>query len=95
MTHKIDVSTFFPARQTFSACFSFCRISGVGWVIVLREKSGREHVLEHVDLFINDSSVTIVWYGKAWPCLAALSTLDLCGVMPVFMDWPRSPTKNG
>ncbi|XP_036891667.1 F-box only protein 15 isoform X3 [Sturnira hondurensis] len=71
------------------------RISGIGWVIILREKSGREHVLEHVDLFINESSVTISWYGKAWPCLATLSTLDLCGVMPVFMDWPSPPTKNG
>ncbi|XP_053520336.1 F-box only protein 15 isoform X2 [Artibeus jamaicensis] len=71
------------------------RISGIGWVIILREKSGREHVLEHVDLLINESSVTIAWYGKAWPCLAALSTLDLCGVMPVFTDWPKPPTKNG
>ncbi|KAM5304287.1 F-box only protein 15 isoform 7-T12 [Glossophaga mutica] len=71
------------------------RMSGISWVIILREKSGKEHVLEHVDLFINDSSVTIAWYGKAWPCLAALSTLDLCGVLPVFADWPKPPAKNG
>ncbi|KAM7125208.1 F-box only protein 15 isoform 2-T2 [Molossus nigricans] len=71
------------------------RISGLGWVIILKEESGKEHVLEHVDLFINDSSVTIVWYGKNWPCLAALSTLDLCGVTPVFMDRSKPTTKNG
>ncbi|XP_015102500.1 F-box only protein 15 [Vicugna pacos] len=71
------------------------RISGLGWVIILREKSGREYVMEHVDLSINDSSVTILWFGRDWPRLATLSTLDLCGVMPVFMDQSKTPTKNG
>ncbi|XP_017499996.1 F-box only protein 15 isoform X1 [Manis javanica] len=71
------------------------RISGLGWVIILKEKSGREHVLKHVDLSINDASATAVWYGKHWPRLAALSGLDLCGVMPVFMHRPKTPSKNG
>ncbi|EPY78606.1 hypothetical protein CB1_001033012 [Camelus ferus] len=71
------------------------KISGLGWVIILREKSGREYVMEHVDLSINDSSVTILWFGRDWPRLATLSTLDLCGVMPVFMDQSKTPTKNG
>ncbi|KAI5931700.1 F-box only protein 15 [Manis javanica] len=71
------------------------KISGLGWVIILKEKSGREHVLKHVDLSINDASATAVWYGKHWPRLAALSGLDLCGVMPVFMHRPKTPSKNG
>nr|XP_019570881.1 PREDICTED: F-box only protein 15 isoform X2 [Rhinolophus sinicus] len=71
------------------------RISGLGWVIILKEKSGREYVMEHVELSVNDSSVTIVWYGKAWPRLATLSALHLCGVTPVFMDRSRTPTRNG
>ncbi|XP_045706273.1 F-box only protein 15 isoform X1 [Phyllostomus hastatus] len=71
------------------------RVSGVGWVVVLRETSGREHVLEHADLFLNDSSVTVAWHGKAWPPLAALAALDLCGVVPVFADWPKPPAKHG
>ncbi|XP_074195951.1 F-box only protein 15 isoform X4 [Rhinolophus sinicus] len=71
------------------------KISGLGWVIILKEKSGREYVMEHVELSVNDSSVTIVWYGKAWPRLATLSALHLCGVTPVFMDRSRTPTRNG
>ncbi|XP_007950916.2 F-box only protein 15 [Orycteropus afer afer] len=71
------------------------RISGLGWVIILRDKSGKEHVTEFVDLSINDTSVTVVWYGKNWPRLATLSTLDLCGVTPVFMDRYKPPFKDG
>ncbi|XP_058533065.1 F-box only protein 15 isoform X1 [Ochotona princeps] len=70
------------------------RISGLGWAIVLKEKSGKEYVMEHVDLSLNDTSVTVVWYGKNWPCVTALSTLDLCGVTPVFMDRYKISTKN-
>ncbi|MBW00527.1 F-box only protein 15, partial [Eschrichtius robustus] len=70
-------------------------ISGLGWVIILKENSGKEHILEHVDLSINDSSVTAVWYGKDWPRLVTLSTLDLCGVTPVFMNRSQTPIKNG
>ncbi|XP_045383163.1 F-box only protein 15 isoform X2 [Lemur catta] len=68
--------------------------SGLGWAIILKEKSGKEYVMEHVDLSINDTSVTVLWYGKDWPCLTSLSTLDLCGVTPIFMDWYKTPTKN-
>ncbi|XP_023503749.1 F-box only protein 15 isoform X3 [Equus caballus] len=71
------------------------RKSGLGWVIILKEKSGKEYMMEHVDLSVNDSSVTVVWYGKNWPLLATLSTLDLCGVTPVFMDRSKTPMKNG
>ncbi|XP_045313151.1 F-box only protein 15 isoform X1 [Leopardus geoffroyi] len=71
------------------------RISGLGWVIILKEKNGKEYIMEHIDLSINDSSVTIMWYGKTWPRLATLSTLDLCGVTPAFMDQSKTPSKNG
>ncbi|XP_045646221.1 F-box only protein 15 [Ursus americanus] len=71
------------------------RISGLGWVIILKEKNGREYIMEHIDLSVNDSSVTVMWYGKTWPQLATLSTLDLCGVTPVFMDRSKTPSKNG
>lgn len=67
---------------------------GLGWAIILKEKSGKEYIMEHVDLSVNDTSVTVIWYGKNWPCLASLSTLDLCGVTPVFMDWYKTPTKH-
>ncbi|XP_048218960.1 F-box only protein 15 isoform X1 [Perognathus longimembris pacificus] len=71
------------------------RISGLVWAIILREKSGKEYIMQHVDLSLNDTSVTVVWYGKTWPRLAALSTLDLCGMTPVFMDRYKPPAKNG
>ncbi|XP_049755768.1 F-box only protein 15 isoform X2 [Elephas maximus indicus] len=71
------------------------RVSGLGWVIILRDKSGKEYITEHVRLSVNDTSVSVVWYGKNWPHLATLSTLDLCGVTPVFMDRYKSPTKTG
>eukprot|EP00071_Canis_lupus_P033687 XP_022267244.1 F-box only protein 15 isoform X4 [Canis lupus familiaris] len=71
------------------------RISGLGWVIILKEKNGKEYIMQHIDLLINDSSVTIIWYGRNWPQLATLSTLDLCGVTPVFRDRSKPPSKNG
>ncbi|XP_066102489.1 F-box only protein 15 isoform X1 [Saccopteryx bilineata] len=71
------------------------RLLGLSWVILLREKGGKEHVLEHADLCMNDSAVMAVWHGKDWPRLAALASLDLCGVTPIFMDRSKSPAKNG
>ncbi|KAB0361004.1 hypothetical protein FD754_005160 [Muntiacus muntjak] len=69
------------------------RMSGLGWVIILRGDDGREYTMEHTHLSFNDSSVTVMWYSKAWPPLATLSTLDLCGVTPVFMGQSRTPTR--
>nr|XP_019842360.1 PREDICTED: F-box only protein 15 isoform X2 [Bos indicus] len=69
------------------------RVSGLGWVIILRAADGREYTMEHADLSVNDSSVTVVWYGKDWPPLATLSTLDLCGATPVFMGQSRTPSR--
>nr|KAF6422344.1 F-box protein 15 [Rousettus aegyptiacus] len=86
----VDPYTGLPAKTKEAL-----RVSGLGWVIILREKGGKEHIMEHVDLSINDSSVTVVWYGKNWPRLATLSALDLCGVTPVFMGRSKTTTKNG
>ncbi|XP_021483325.1 F-box only protein 15 isoform X4 [Meriones unguiculatus] len=71
------------------------RISGLGWTLILREKSGKEHIVPHADLSLNDTSVTVVWYRTDWPHLDTLSTLDLCGVTPVFMDQYKAPDPNG
>uniref|UniRef100_A0A8C6RH87 F-box protein 15 n=1 Tax=Nannospalax galili TaxID=1026970 RepID=A0A8C6RH87_NANGA len=71
------------------------RISGLGWAIILKEKSGKEHMMQHVDLSLNDASITVAWYGRNWPHLSTLSTLDLCGVTPVFMDRYKPPVPNG
>ncbi|XP_008848885.2 F-box only protein 15 isoform X2 [Nannospalax galili] len=71
------------------------KISGLGWAIILKEKSGKEHMMQHVDLSLNDASITVAWYGRNWPHLSTLSTLDLCGVTPVFMDRYKPPVPNG
>ncbi|XP_031222057.1 F-box only protein 15 isoform X2 [Mastomys coucha] len=62
------------------------RTSGLGWAIILREKSGKEHIMQHDDLLLNDTSATVWWHGKNMPHLATLSTLDLYGVIPLFMQ---------
>uniref|UniRef100_A0A8C2VF16 F-box only protein 15 n=2 Tax=Chinchilla lanigera TaxID=34839 RepID=A0A8C2VF16_CHILA len=71
------------------------RISGLGWAIILKEKNGREYIMSHVDLSLNDTSITVVWYDKNWPCLATLSTLNLYGMTPLFMDRYKDSAKNG
>lgn len=43
------------------------RISGSGWVIMVKEKSGKESIMEGIDLSINDSTVTVTWYSQNWP----------------------------
>ncbi|XP_051019839.1 F-box only protein 15 [Acomys russatus] len=71
------------------------RMSGLGWAIILRENSGKEHVMQHSDLSLNDASVTVVWHGQNWPRLATLTTLALCGVTPALMDRHKAPDPNG
>ncbi|XP_052011554.1 F-box only protein 15 isoform X2 [Apodemus sylvaticus] len=70
------------------------RISGIGWAIILREKSGKEHIMQHADLSLNDTSATVTWHSKNWPRLAALSTLDLYGVTPLLMDQKKTHDPN-
>ncbi|XP_031802565.1 F-box only protein 15 isoform X5 [Sarcophilus harrisii] len=71
------------------------RVSGLSWVIVLKEKNGKEYIMEQAEFSVNDTSVTVVWHGNNWPRIDKLATLDLCGVTPVFLDRYKVPTKNG
>ncbi|XP_055654815.1 F-box only protein 15 isoform X3 [Falco peregrinus] len=71
------------------------KASGLSWIIVLKDKNGKEHVMEKADLSFKDTSVAILWYGTSWPCLDILSTLKLFGLMPLLPDQSRAPRKNG
>ncbi|XP_005041832.1 PREDICTED: F-box only protein 15 isoform X2 [Ficedula albicollis] len=71
------------------------KVSGLCWIIVLKDKNGKEHVVEKPNLSFKDTSVTILWYGTDWPCLDILSTLKLFGVTPLLPDQSRPPNKNG
>ncbi|XP_071660393.1 F-box only protein 15 isoform X3 [Patagioenas fasciata] len=65
------------------------------WIVVLKDKNGKEHVMEKANLSFKDTSVTILWYSTNWPCLDILSTLKLFGVTPLLPDQSRAPSKNG
>ncbi|XP_040442983.1 F-box only protein 15 isoform X3 [Falco naumanni] len=71
------------------------KASGLSWIIVLKDKNGKEHVMEKADLSFKDTSVAILWYGTNWPCLDILSTIKLFGLMPLLPDQSRAPRKNG
>ncbi|NXG53604.1 FBX15 protein, partial [Psilopogon haemacephalus] len=67
------------------------RAAGLSWMIVLKEKSGREHLKEKRKVSFQDTSLTILWYGITWPCLDVLSALRLHGVVPLFPQGKRGP----
>ncbi|XP_053101754.1 F-box only protein 15 isoform X2 [Hemicordylus capensis] len=71
------------------------KISGLKWVIILKDKNGKEHVMRHRDIFFNETSVTVFWYSIQWPSLASLSSLQLCGVTPVLLGEDDACFKNG
>ncbi|NXC26952.1 FBX15 protein, partial [Campylorhamphus procurvoides] len=71
------------------------KVSGLSWIIVLKDKNGKEHVIEKANLSFKDTSVTILWYSTNWPCLDVVSTLKLFGVTPLFPDQSKPPNKNG
>jgi F-box protein 15 len=77
--------------SSFQLFFSFSRISGLGWTIILREASGKEHIMQHSNLSVNDNSVTVFWHDKNWPHVDTLSTLDLYGATPIFMEQYKGP----
>ncbi|NWV69290.1 FBX15 protein, partial [Malurus elegans] len=70
------------------------KVSGLSWIIVLKDRNGKEHIIEKPNLSFKDTSVTILWYGAVWPCLGILSTLKLFGVTPLLPDQSRPPSKN-
>ncbi|NXD81552.1 FBX15 protein, partial [Halcyon senegalensis] len=71
------------------------KASGLSWIIVLKDKYGKEHVMEKAKLAFKDTSLTILWYSTDWPCLGILSTLRLFGVMPLLPDQSRAHNKKG
>uniref|UniRef100_A0A8D0G2N8 F-box protein 15 n=1 Tax=Sphenodon punctatus TaxID=8508 RepID=A0A8D0G2N8_SPHPU len=68
------------------------KASGLGWVIVLKDRNGKEYAMEQVEILFNDTSVTLFWYGTSWPCLTSLSALELFGVTPLFFDRGKAAT---
>ncbi|NXU88071.1 FBX15 protein, partial [Xiphorhynchus elegans] len=71
------------------------KVSGLSWIIVLKDKNGKEHVIKKANLSFKDTSVTILWYSTNWPCLDVMSTLKLFGVTPLFPDQSKPLNKNG
>uniref|UniRef100_A0A8D2LVM0 F-box protein 15 n=1 Tax=Varanus komodoensis TaxID=61221 RepID=A0A8D2LVM0_VARKO len=70
------------------------KISGLRWIIVLRERNGKEHVMDQAGISLNETSVTIFWYGISWP-LDNLSSLQLFGVTPVLLGKSKIHLRNG
>ncbi|XP_042321809.1 F-box only protein 15 isoform X2 [Sceloporus undulatus] len=71
------------------------RNSGLRWVIVLKDTNGKEYVMDQEDISFNEISVTLSWYKIGWPCLETLSTLQLCGMTPVFLGNAKVHLKMG
>ncbi|NXA48170.1 FBX15 protein, partial [Nothocercus julius] len=90
LVKPVDPQTGLPCKNREAI-----RASGLSWVIVLKDRNGKEHVMEQADLSFKDTSVTIFWYSAHWPCLNILSTLELCGVTPLFPDRNRGANANG
>ncbi|NXG11570.1 FBX15 protein, partial [Sakesphorus luctuosus] len=71
------------------------KVSGLSWIIVLKDKNGNEYVIEKANLSLKDTSVTILWCSTNWPGLDVVSTLKLFGVMPLIPDLSKLPNKYG
>ncbi|XP_059691165.1 F-box only protein 15-like isoform X1 [Gavia stellata] len=90
LVKPVDPSTGLPCKNKEAM-----KASGLRWRIVLKDKNGKEHVMEKANLSIKDTSVTVLWYSTNWPCLDILSSLRLFGVMPLLPEQSRAPSKNG
>ncbi|XP_061851525.1 F-box only protein 15 isoform X1 [Colius striatus] len=90
LVKPVDPYTGLPCKNK-EAMKSF----GLSWIIVLKDKNGKEYAMEKAKLSFKDTSVTICWYSTNWPCLDILSTLKLYGVVPLFPDQSRVPSRNG
>ncbi|XP_021243020.1 F-box only protein 15 isoform X2 [Numida meleagris] len=90
LVKPVDPRTGLPCKNQKAI-----KASGLSWMIVLKDKNEKEHVMEKADLSFKDTSVTIFWYSTSWPCLDVLSTLKLFGVMPLLPDQSTAPSKNG
>ncbi|XP_065608242.1 F-box only protein 15 [Cyrtonyx montezumae] len=90
LVKTVDPHTGLPCKNQKAI-----KASGLSWIIVLKDKNGKEHVIEKADVSFQEMSVSIFWYSTSWPCLDVLSTLKLFGVMPLLPDQNRAPSKNG
>ncbi|XP_009075446.1 PREDICTED: F-box only protein 15, partial [Acanthisitta chloris] len=89
LVKPVDPYTGFPCKNKEAI-----KASGLSWIIILKDKSGKEHVIEKANLSFKDTSVSILWYSPDWPSLDILSTLKLFGVTPLLPDQSRDPSKN-
>ncbi|NXN91214.1 FBX15 protein, partial [Rhinopomastus cyanomelas] len=62
------------------------KVCGLSWIIVLKDKNGKEHVVQKANLSFKSTSVIILWYNAEWPHLGILSTLKLFGIVPLLPD---------
>ncbi|XP_043923064.1 F-box only protein 15 [Protopterus annectens] len=93
MLRSINKFTGLP-RRTAEALKSL----GVHWIVVLKDKSGKEFVVEPTGVHFHDTSVTVSWTAAFWPNLSSLTALQIHGVTWVHLDpsskvpkknWPR------
>ncbi|XP_054020240.1 F-box only protein 15 [Dryobates pubescens] len=71
------------------------RAAGLSWMLILKEKNGREHPMAKRRVSFQDTSLSIFWYGINWPCLDVLAALRLYGVVPLFPQSKKSPSLVG
>ncbi|XP_067837556.1 F-box only protein 15-like isoform X1 [Heptranchias perlo] len=67
---------------------------GITWMVVLRERNGKEHIQEQSKAYFSDTSVTLYWNGAVWPHLSNLKALAVYGVIPLFPP-SKTPAMNG
>uniref|UniRef100_A0A8C9FJU5 F-box domain-containing protein n=1 Tax=Pavo cristatus TaxID=9049 RepID=A0A8C9FJU5_PAVCR len=90
LVKPVDPCTGLPCKNQKAI-----KASGLSWIIVLKDKNEKEHVVEKAHLSFKDMSVSVFWYGTNWPCLDVLSTLTLFGVIPLLPDQSAAPSKSG
>ncbi|XP_039190312.1 F-box only protein 15 isoform X2 [Crotalus tigris] len=71
------------------------KISGLRWVILLKDQNEKEHEIDQADISFNETTVTVYWYNNKWPPLDTLSTLQLFGVTPVLLGEDKVHNSNG
>ncbi|NXA33505.1 FBX15 protein, partial [Eudromia elegans] len=89
LVKPIDPQTGLPCKNREAI-----RASGLSWIIVLKDRNGKEHIMEQADQSFKDTSVTVFWYSAQWPCLNILATLELCGVTPLLPEQNRVTNTN-
>ncbi|XP_062986576.1 F-box only protein 15 isoform X2 [Elgaria multicarinata webbii] len=68
---------------------------GLRWIIILKDRNGKEHIRDQADISLNETSVTVFWDGVRWPPLDTLSSLQLFGVTPVLLGKGKVHLNNG